>query len=252
MDSAQMNAMGRKYPFGQKMKRRGNFHIGAHNTKYILPVCTQKVKHICTKIKETSGNFPAIWQTPGRAFSLTTEKPHDKIQNILSAGVVELVDSVDLGSSGIAVQVRVLSPAPKIMATRMGSHYFWFVHHTGLEPIKCPGPVDPGCSPAGRGALPDSIESCHPKKDKSLRLVLFSVKSTLRVGEIPLRGVKSLWRWLITPRRKWFSGRFRRFRRAGERRRRVFLPIGCRPLRGWGWTARVRCIRTGARPGRSR
>ncbi len=28
------------------------------------------------------------------------------------AGVVELVDSVDLGSSGIAVQVRVLSPAP--------------------------------------------------------------------------------------------------------------------------------------------
>lgn len=107
-----MNAMGRKYPFGQKMKRRGNFHIGAHNTKYILPVCTQKVKHICTKIKETSGNFPAIWQTPGRAFSLTTEKPHDKIQNILSAGVVELVDSVDLGSSGIAVQVRVLSPAP--------------------------------------------------------------------------------------------------------------------------------------------
>ena len=29
------------------------------------------------------------------------------------AGVVELVDSVDLGSSGIAVQVRVLSPAPK-------------------------------------------------------------------------------------------------------------------------------------------
>ena len=111
-----MNAMGRKYPFGQKMKRRGQFHIGAHNTKYILPVCTQKVKHICTKIKETSGNFPAIWQTPGRAFSLTTEKPHDKIQNILSAGVVELVDSVDLGSSGIAVQVRVLSPAPKIMA----------------------------------------------------------------------------------------------------------------------------------------
>ena len=107
-----MNAMGRKYPFGQKMKRRGHFHIGAHNTKYILPVCTQKVKHICTKIKETSGNFPAIWQTPGRAFSLTTEKPHDKIQNILSAGVVELVDSVDLGSSGIAVQVRVLSPAP--------------------------------------------------------------------------------------------------------------------------------------------
>lgn len=111
-----MNAMGRKYPFGQKMKRRGHFHIGAHNTKYILLVCTQKVKHICTKIKETSGNFPAIWQTPGRAFSLTTEKPHDKIQNILSAGVVELVDSVDLGSSGIAVQVRVLSPAPKIMA----------------------------------------------------------------------------------------------------------------------------------------
>ena len=191
MDSAQMNAMGRKYPFGQKMKRRGHFHIGAHNTKYILPVCTQKVKHICTKIKETSGNFPAIWQTPGRAFSLTTEKPHDKIQNILSAGVVELVDSVDLGSSGIAVQVRVLSPAPKIMATRMGSHYFWSAHHTGLEPIKCPGPVDPGCSPAGRGALLNSIESCHPKKDKSLRLVLFSVKSTFWVGEIPLRGVKS-------------------------------------------------------------
>ena len=164
LDSAQMNAMGRKYPFGQKMKRRGHFHIGAHNTKYILPVCTQKVKHICTKIKETSGNFPAIWQTPGRAFSLTTEKPHDKIQNISSAGVVELVDSVDLGSSGIAVQVRVLSPAPKIMATRMGSHYFWSAHHTGLEPIKCPGPVDPGCSPAGRGALLNSIESCHPKK----------------------------------------------------------------------------------------
>ena len=139
MDSAQMNAMGRKYPFGQKMKRRGHFHIGAHNTKYILPVCTQKVKHICTKIKETSGNFPAIWQTPGRAFSLTTEKPHDKIQNISSAGVVELVDSVDLGSSGIAVQVRVLSP----------------------------------------------------KKGQAVWLVLFSVKSTFWVGEIPLRGVKS-------------------------------------------------------------
>ena len=31
---------------------------------------------------------------------------------MIYAGVVELVDSVDLGSSGIAVQVRVLSPAP--------------------------------------------------------------------------------------------------------------------------------------------
>ena len=38
------------------------------------------------------------------------------------AGVVELVDSVDLGSSGIAVQVRVLSPAPKGSLTmRWGS-----------------------------------------------------------------------------------------------------------------------------------
>ena len=38
------------------------------------------------------------------------------------AGVVELVDSVDLGSSGFAVQVRVLSPAPKGSLTmRWGS-----------------------------------------------------------------------------------------------------------------------------------
>ena len=194
MDSAQMNAMGRKYPFGQKMKRRGNFHIGAHNTKYILPVCTQKVKHICTKIKETSGNFPAIWQTPGRAFSLTTEKPHDKIQNILSAGVVELVDSVDLGSSGIAVQVRVLSPAPKIMATRKGSHYFWCLCITQDSNPSNARVRWTRAAPRLDGehsSIPSSPVTRTRKKDKSLRLVLFSVKSTLRVGEIPLRGVKS-------------------------------------------------------------
>src|SRR5699024_4574165 len=114
------------------------------------------------------------------------------------------------------------------------------------------------------------------KKGQAVWLVLFSVKSTLRVGEIPLRGVKSGLRpgeiaaavggfyftenrrfsispkakplisffamqrislifsepstrlvggyCFLIPRKKWFSGRFRRFRRAGERRRRVFLP----------------------------
>ena len=35
--------------------------------------------------------------------------------------MVELVDSVDLGSSGLAVQVRVLSPAPKIGAPSKGA-----------------------------------------------------------------------------------------------------------------------------------
>ncbi len=40
--------------------------------------------------------------------------PRVKIgSSFFPAGVVELVDSVDLGSSGFAVQVRVLSPAPR-------------------------------------------------------------------------------------------------------------------------------------------
>ncbi len=39
-------------------------------------------------------------------------------KNFINADVVELVDSVDLGSSGIAVQVRVLSSAPKILVLR--------------------------------------------------------------------------------------------------------------------------------------
>ena len=36
--------------------------------------------------------------------------------NSIFAGMVELVDSVDLGSTGIAVQVRVLLPAPSPFA----------------------------------------------------------------------------------------------------------------------------------------
>ena len=46
-------------------------------------------------------------------YGLTTAPTRDKMCKVTKyAGVVELVDSVDLGSSGVAVQVRVLSPAP--------------------------------------------------------------------------------------------------------------------------------------------
>ena len=43
--------------------------------------------------------------------TLTSMGPHDKI-TWQYAGMVELVDSVDLGSSVLDVQVRVLLPAP--------------------------------------------------------------------------------------------------------------------------------------------
>ena len=47
------------------------------------------------------------------------------------AGMVELVDSVDLGSSVLDVQVRVLLPAPK---KERGENLSLFVY-SGLEPI---------------------------------------------------------------------------------------------------------------------
>ena len=64
------------------------------------------------------------------AFAVRIVKPCQHLQNVktitfnltlytfnsIFAGMVELVDSVDLGSTGIAVQVRVLLPAPSPFA----------------------------------------------------------------------------------------------------------------------------------------
>jgi len=52
------------------------------------------------------------------------------------------------------------------MATFRVAILFGLFGKTGLEPIICPGPGDPGCSPAGRGALPDSIESCSSRQKR--------------------------------------------------------------------------------------
>ena len=46
-------------------------------------------------------------------------------QNFINADVVELVDSVDLGSSVFDVQVRVLSSAPKKGSTQLGCFLFY-------------------------------------------------------------------------------------------------------------------------------
>ena len=53
---------------------------------------------------------------------------------LINADVVELVDSVDLGSSVIDVQVRVLSSAPKILnAKAFGIFtYYLFTLHSSL------------------------------------------------------------------------------------------------------------------------
>ena len=50
-------------------------------------------------------------------FSLRFHPLYDKI--ILYAGMVELADTLDLGSNGIAVQVQVLLPAPRRRELRM-------------------------------------------------------------------------------------------------------------------------------------
>ena len=71
-----------------------------HHTKSILPVTPPNVKE---KYRKNRNDSP-----------LTTKLYRDKIALFIkSADVVELVDSVDLGSSVFDVQVRVLSSAPK-------------------------------------------------------------------------------------------------------------------------------------------
>ena len=54
-----------------------------------------------------------------------------------------------------------------------------------------PGSGGPGLLPGWTGSTPQFHRVLSPKKGQAVWLVLFSVKSTLRVGKIPLRGVKS-------------------------------------------------------------
>ena len=54
-------------------------------------------------------------------------------RKIKYAGMVELVDSVDLGSSVLDVQVRVLLPAPTMKSTPLGVLLFFKDIFTGVK-----------------------------------------------------------------------------------------------------------------------
>ena len=70
-----------------------------HYTESILPVCPRNVKIKSTKLFIESECFlsKSSPEKTGIPFPLTTDSLRDKI--LKPAGVVELVDSVDLGSS---------------------------------------------------------------------------------------------------------------------------------------------------------
>ena len=57
-----------------------------------------------------------------------------------NAGMVELVDSVDLGSTAKSVQVRVLLPAPwRVFITDAGCEHSFFILLAGKKNGSAPG-----------------------------------------------------------------------------------------------------------------
>ena len=54
-------------------------------------------------------------------------------KHIRNAGVAELADALDLGSSVPDVQVQLLSPAPKIRHTHLSMTCFLFDRMRGVE-----------------------------------------------------------------------------------------------------------------------
>ena len=127
-------------------------HWGSvHHTESILQVVCPNVKgkgaNNCTICMMGANDLSSVY------FRLTTTCLRDKITPY--AGMVELVDSVDLGSSGLAVQVRVLLPAPNKYNPNqifpIGKGFGLFVYFTRYEQEYFPNgaPIRPESKPRG-------------------------------------------------------------------------------------------------------
>ena len=100
--------------------------------------------------------------------------PRVKIRGtIKSAGVVELVDSLDLGSNARACRFESCCPHQNKIGGQ--ASYFILVWKTESNPSKCNTPVGCCLPPAGRRQHNNVIESCclHQKQESPSGLSCF-------------------------------------------------------------------------------
>ena len=91
------------------MNRCGQLPSREHYTESILMAGKGNVKHNCTKMKFDFGKNVSPGQKETKDVTLTSLKPRDKIASQY-ADVVELVDSLDLGSNARACRFESCHP----------------------------------------------------------------------------------------------------------------------------------------------